>query len=83
MLYCFYIDCLMKVLKNKHSCNVLLDFNNKIPQGKRSFLNLHIHIYINKGFNFNMNVINSAHTKKVSIKVILWVTTIRFSSITS
>ena len=30
MLYCFYIDCLMKILKNKHSCNVLLDFNNKI-----------------------------------------------------
>ena len=30
MLYCFYIDCSMKILKNKHSCNVLLDFNNKI-----------------------------------------------------
>ena len=25
---------------------------------------LHIHIYINKGFNFNMNVIHSAPTKK-------------------
>ena len=33
-------------------------------QGKRSFLNLHIHIYINKGFNFNMDVIHSAPTKK-------------------
>jgi len=30
MLYCFYIDCSMKILKNKHSCNVLLDLNNKI-----------------------------------------------------
>jgi len=30
MLYCFYKDCLMKILKNKHSCNVSLDFNNKI-----------------------------------------------------
>ena len=54
-----------------------------LSHGKKVFLNLVIYIHINKGCNFNMTVMNSALTKKVSIEVNFFVTNIRFSSITS
>ena len=30
ILYCFFMNSLMKILKNKHSCNLLAYFNDKI-----------------------------------------------------
>ena len=30
MLYCFYINCLMNIVKKNHSCNLLSYFNDKI-----------------------------------------------------
>ena len=41
------------------------------PQGKISFLNIHIHIYINKGCNFIITIVHSALAKKSLSKLFL------------
>jgi len=64
-LYTSFVHVIRFITKRKYTfVFTRSDCHLTVTQGKKSFLNLHIHIYINKGCNFIITILHSARAKK-------------------